>query len=139
MEAVTEPRSLVHTYLQAKFGIVDASRFDEVLAQDYVEHQPSVTRDAQACKEFASRLALGFPVQHFTIEDTLDAHRSVVVRYTWRATHSGRFMEWAATGREIRTHGIIIANIAGGKIRELWEEWDFAGFLRQIGSGSSTA
>lgn len=131
---MTQARSLVHTYLQAKFGIAERARFDEVLARDYTEHQSSVTRDLQACKEFTSRLALGFPVQHFTIEDTVDANGTVVVRYTWRAVHSGRFMEWAATGREIRTQGIIIANIVDGKIRELWEEWYFAGLLRQIGS-----
>lgn len=127
-----EGRNLVYKYLQGKFGILDISIFDEILATDYKEHQPSVTRGATEAKEFAIKLKDAFPNQSFSVEDEVIKDNKVVFRYKWHAVQTGRFADWAATNKDITTQGIIIVRISANRVAELWEEWDFAGFLRQI-------
>lgn len=124
--------ALVYKYLQGKFGQIDVSVFDEVLASDYKEHQPSITRSSNGAKDFATKLLVAFPKQLFDIEDEIAKDDKVVFRYNWHAAQTGQFMDWPATNKNISTQGIIIARITNNKIAEIWEEWDFAGFLRQI-------
>lgn len=123
---------LVYKYLQGKFGNIGSAVFDQVLSPDYKEHQPSVTRGVNEVKEFAVKLLGAFPDQRLDVEDEVEESEKIAVRYSWRAKHSGSFMNWPATNKEISTHGIIIAKVVNGKIVESWEEWDFAGFLQQI-------
>ncbi len=129
---MVEGKDLVNDYLQAKFGIVGASMFDKILAIEYREHQPSVTRNATETKEFAVRLKEAFPNQSFRVEDKIVKDDKVVFRYEWHGIQTGRFMDWVASNKDIKTHGIIIARVSADRIAELWEEWDFAGFLRQV-------
>jgi predicted ester cyclase len=123
---------LVYRYLEVKFGSEKISMLDDVLAPGYKEHQPSVTRDINEVKEFAVKLKKAFPSQHFDIKDRIVSGDKIAVRYSWHAVHKGQFMNWLPTNKEISTHGIVIAKIDDSKIAELWEEWDFAGFLKQI-------
>ena len=129
---MTTGRDLAYDYLKAKFGIVDASMFEKVLAIDYKEHQPSVTRNATEAKEFAVKLKEAFPNQSFNVEDEVIKDDKIVLRYKWHAVQTGNFMDWVATNKDITTQGIIIARTSADRITELWEEWDFAGFLRQV-------
>ena len=127
-----ESRSLLYAYPQVKFGLLDSKMLDELLAVDYKEHQPSVVRGVDEVRDFAFKLKIAFPNQRFTILDEIQNADKIVFRYVWHGTHTGRFYGWQPTNKEISTHGIIIAKIKEGKIAETWEEWDFAGFARQL-------
>ena len=127
-----ESRDLLYTYLQAKFGLLDSKMLDELLAVDYKEHQPSVIRGVDEVKDFAFKLKNAFINQRFNVLDKIQADDKIVFRYDWHGIHTGQFYSWQPTNKEIRTHGIIIAKIVKGKIVETWEEWDFAGFARQL-------
>ncbi len=83
-------------------------------------------------KEFASKLKNAFQNQRFNVLDEIQDGDKVVLRYDWYGIHTGRFYDWQPTNKRISTHGIIIAKITDGKIAETWEEWDFAGFARQL-------
>lgn len=125
-------RDITYKYLQGKFGMVSTSVLDEILASDYKEHQPSVTRGINEVKEFAVKLTKAFTNQIFTVQDEILKNDKVVFRYSWHAIHTYQFMDWQATNKEVSTQGIIIARVKNGKIAEIWEEWDFAGFRRQL-------
>ncbi len=125
---------ILHKYLQGKSGGLPASVFEEILAPDYAEHQPSIVRGVKEAKEFAAILLKAFPKQHFGVKDELAQGKSVAFRYDWHAVHSGDFMKWPATNKEVSTHGIIIARVRDNRIAESWEEWDFAGFVNQLGN-----
>lgn len=125
-------RDILFKYLQGKFGILPPTIFDEILAPDYVEHQPSMVRGVSQAKEFAKILVGGFPDQHFEVKDEIVYEEKVVMRYEWNAVNSGDFMKWPATHKKIETHGIMIARVVGIRMVESWEEWDFAGFVGQL-------
>ena len=44
-----------------------------------------------------------------------------------------KFMDIAATGKQLMLSGILIDRIVGGKIVEEREEWDALGMMRQLG------
>jgi predicted ester cyclase len=129
-----ESKDLLYTYLQVKFGLLDSKMLDKLLAADYKEHQPSVVRGVDEVRDFASKLRNAFTNQRFNVLDKIQDENKIVFRYNWYGIHTGQFYDWKPTNKEICTHGIIIAKIIDGKIAETWEEWDFAGFVRQLES-----
>ncbi len=127
-----EGRDLLYKYLQVKFDLLDNKILSELLTKDYKEHQPSVIRGVEEVKEFAFKLKNAFQSQRFEVLDEIQDADKIVFRYIWYGIHTGKFYEWQPTNKEITTHGIIIAQIKSSKIAETWEEWDFAGFARQM-------
>jgi predicted ester cyclase len=127
-----ESRDLLYKYLQVKFGLLDSKLLDELLTVDYKEHQPSVVRGVDEVKDFAFKLKTAFTNQHFNVLDKIQDGDKIVFRYNWYGIHTSQFYNWQPTNKEISTHGIIIAQIKDSKIAETWEEWDFAGFAKQL-------
>lgn len=118
--------------MKGKFGAIDPNIFDKILHVNYREYHPSTVRDLKGTIDFAAKLKVAFPEQHFTVEDEISVADKIVFRYTWRSLHKNDFLNWSATGKEVTSQEIIIAKVVSGMIVELWEEWDFAGFLRQM-------
>jgi predicted ester cyclase len=75
-----------------------------------------------------------FPDLHFTIEDIVAAEDKVAIRATVHCTHLGLFMGMPPTGKQAIWTGIDISRIAGGKIVELWAEYDYLGLMQQLGA-----
>ena len=116
----------------------DPAAFDEVLAPDYVFHDPA-DPDTPAGPAGARAMAAGFraafadmrPVE----EDYIAGGDKVVYRWRVRATHRGAFAGVPPTGRAVEFSGIEIVRLAGGRIVEHWDEIDALGLLRQLGAG----
>jgi predicted ester cyclase len=76
----------------------------------------------------------GFPDIRVTIEDQLGEGDQVVTRMTFYGTQRGEFQGLPPTGKSVTFTGINIARIEGGKIAELWSEFDALGVLQQLGA-----
>lgn len=104
----------------------------ELVAPDYVaptgEHGPA------AFIANIAELRTGFPDIHFTIDQLIAEADRVVVRWTWRATHTGPFRHVAATNKPVLNSGIAIYQIADHKITRNWLETDRLGALQQMGA-----
>ncbi|HEX6384664.1 MAG TPA: ester cyclase [Anaerolineae bacterium] len=108
---------------------------DDILAPTYVGHVNG--RDipgAAAAKTFISAFKSAFPDARFTIQDRIEAGDKVVTRWTATGTHGGPFLGAEPSNRRINTQGITIFQLAGGKILELWGNWDVFGVMDQIGA-----
>jgi predicted ester cyclase len=66
-------------------------------------------------------------------EDMVAERDKVVVRWTWRGTHTGEIWGVAPTGKKLTITGISILRIVGSKIVEEWGEMDNLGFMEQLG------
>jgi len=75
-----------------------------------------------------------FSDAHWEIEDLIAAGDKVVVRRTWRLTHTGPFDGQAPTGRTLTGTGIDIFLIRDGKLVEQWSESDNLSFMQQLGA-----
>jgi steroid delta-isomerase-like uncharacterized protein len=82
---------------------------------------------------FVHEIRGSFPNIKLRIEDIFGTDDKVVVRWSATMTHTGDAPGLPASGKPIRSRGISIARILGGKIVEGWDNWDQLGMLEQIG------
>ena len=115
----------------------DAAALDEVLAPDYVFHDPADPQ-APAGPAGAKAMVAGFRAAFADLrsveEDYVAGGDKVVYRWRVRGTHRGAFAGVPPTGREVEFSGIEIVRLAGGRIVEHWDEIDALGLLRQLGA-----
>jgi predicted ester cyclase len=107
---------------------------EEDIAEDFVDHEaPTGTPPGPVwVKHWIRALFQVVPDLHVTIEDIFAEDDRVVVRNTWRGTHTGLFPGLAPTGRSFAFKGIVIWRIADGKLRERWATLDQWGLIRQL-------
>lgn len=58
----------------------------------------------------------------------------VTTRLKATGTHCGELLGIEPTGESFDVTAMTLCRIEDGKISEWWSEWDFAGFLHQIGA-----
>ena len=112
--------------------------FDELVADNFQNHDPSAPPDLppgrEGLKELARFYRTAFPDAQVTVEDQIAEGDRVVTRYSARGTHQGDFAGIPATGREVTVSGIGIDRIEGGKIVESWNELNQLSMLQQLGA-----
>jgi steroid delta-isomerase-like uncharacterized protein len=113
-------------------GNVDA--LDEVLAPEFVYHQPGAPPDLESYKQFLAMFGLAYPDVSLTVEDMIAEGDKVVDRLTWQATHQGPFMGIPPTGDRVVVTEIHINRIAEGRIVERWAQPDLLGLMQQLGA-----
>src|SRR5262249_5535374 len=120
----------------------DESVIDQIIARDYVVHDPGTPGRAgtpEGEKQVLAMYRSVFPDLHFVVEDVLaDGDRAAV---RWRATGAqrGALMGIAPTGRSISISAISWLRIANGQIAEHWLSWDSLGMLQQLGVAPAAA
>jgi steroid delta-isomerase-like uncharacterized protein len=111
--------------------------FDELVAENFVNHDPSAPPDLpsgrEGLKELARFYRSAFPDAQLTIDDQVAEGDRVVTRYTARGTHRGDFAGVPPTGKQVTVTGITIDRIQGGQIVESWNEINQLTMLQQLG------
>ncbi|MDQ3928978.1 MAG: ester cyclase [Chloroflexota bacterium] len=111
----------------------DMSMFDEIIAEDYIQHNPQVAQGREGVKLFFAYFFSAFPDLHLTADDIVAQDDRVATRWTMRATHRGEFFGVPATGRRVVVTGMDLWRIADGKAAEHWDSIDNLGMLQQLG------
>jgi predicted ester cyclase len=114
----------------------DVATADRVFAPDCVIHingSPDPDLSVAGFKQMIGGLLAAFPDLRLTIEDQIAAGDKVATRWTAEGTNTGPLGPVAPTGRRIRTAGLILDRVAGGRVVERWEVWDQMGMLQQLG------
>lgn len=108
---------------------------EELLAEDYVRHDPATPEGQYGPAEFVrfvEGVRASFPDMEVTVDEIFAADDRVVVRATERGTHEGPFAGLEPTGESFEIDGIVIHRCEGGKIAETWACWDRLGMMRQL-------
>ncbi len=116
---------------------------DEICAPNFVIHSPGLPlemqRGPEGVKRFATMIRTAFTMDSLTNDDSIAEGDKVVNRWTNRGKHKGELFGIPATGKDVTVTGIDVFRIAGGKLVELWQNWDQLGMLQQLGVASSPA
>lgn len=108
--------------------------FYELFTPDFVLHNASMTiQGLEAYKQWLSMYLAAFPDARLTVEDMIAEGDRVVVRQTFRGTHTGELMGIPPTGKQVSSTGIVITRAANGKAVEQWTNYDDLGLLQQLG------
>jgi steroid delta-isomerase-like uncharacterized protein len=113
----------------------DLGAVDELVAADYVEHNPAMPGEVRGREAYTARVSAvrsafaGFEV---VPEDVIAEGDIVVVRHTGRGTHVGEFSGVPPTGNAFEVPGVAVHRIADGQIAEAWVNLDALGLLHQL-------
>jgi predicted ester cyclase len=113
----------------------DLTAVDEFFSPNCLAHLPgsSEPTNREGFKHFVTLLYAAFPDLKHTVEDQIAENDKVVTRLTARGSHRGDFQGIAPTGKEVTIKDIMITRIKGGKVLELWAQFDVLGLLQQLG------
>ena len=114
----------------------DFETFRELFSPDYRLYSPSRSTKPMSREEnieFGKMAHKAFPDMSWRIEELIAKGDKVILRTIVRATHEGEFMGIPATGNKGEGSGIAIIRIEDGKVVEEREEFDWLGFMQQLG------
>jgi predicted ester cyclase len=109
---------------------------DELVAEDYLDHNPSPFSPSFAGRERLKqdfKLFLQATPGYHKIEDQVAEGDKVVTRLTSYGRHEGDLPGAPRTGNEMKMTSITIHRIANGRLAEKWSEKDMISLLTQIG------
>ena len=135
--AGTDLKALVRRELEELFGRGNLDVADEIVATDYVGHDPALPepiRGPEGLKQMVGGYRAAFPDLEVTVEQQIAEGDLVVTRWKARGTHRGELMGIAPTGRQATITGISIERVVDGKIVEDWTNWDTLGMMQQLGA-----
>jgi len=95
----------------------DLSRFNEIVATDYVGHVASGVRDREGLRARIQAFHKLYRDIHFNIEDQFGQGDKLVTRMRAVGTNS-------STGAKTELMGINICRIVKGKLAEEWATWE---------------
>jgi predicted ester cyclase len=122
-------RRIVRRYYDEAHNLGDTAVVDELVAPTYQPGGP------EGEKRLIAGARAAFPDLRYTLDDLLAAEgETVVVRWTARGTHRGKFRGIAPTGQEATWGGITIYRLTGGKLVAGWSKSDQLGLLQQLGA-----
>jgi steroid delta-isomerase-like uncharacterized protein len=116
-------------------GRGDWALFDELFAEDFVDHtpQPATTPDKPGVLTLYQGLRSAFP--DFTPDIRWQtASGDLVTTYKiYRGTHRGEFLGVAATGRAIEMETVDVMRVVDGRITEHWGVANLLKMMTQLG------
>ena len=116
-------------------GQGDFALFDELFADDFVDHtpQPGTTPDKAGVRVLYNRLRQAFPDFRPEIHwQTVDA--DIVTTFkTYHGTHLGDFLGIAPTGKAVHFETVDAMRVRDGKITDRWGVANLYSALQQLG------
>ncbi|QDB99458.1 ester cyclase [Mesorhizobium sp. 8] len=131
----TDPLALGYLFAEIVSGH-DVSRFDEIVAPDYINHNAFTEPGREGVKTVFGAIIAGVPDLKVYAEDVFvsaDGSR-LVGRYRYQGTHSGDFLGYPATGNAFAMRSIDIWRVEDGRLIEHWDELNTLDIFTQIGA-----
>lgn len=133
-----ENKALVRKMLDAA-DRSDLAAIEELLAPDYVDHNPPpfqnpALRGVEGSRDgFNAATKIFSDWRHEVLDQFTDGDR-VITRVVGRGKHTGEMLGIPASNNDVAMEGIAIHRIADGKIAEHWSQVDGLGLMMQIGA-----
>jgi len=133
-------KRVVLRILDEFWGKGNVGVLDELLAADCVNYEQSnpELRGKEACKQWAVEVRRanmqGFPDVEIALEDLVAEGDKVAKRWVFRGTNTGEYAGIPPTGKQVTMRGITLYKLAGGKVTELYWNYDVLGLLQQLGA-----
>jgi steroid delta-isomerase-like uncharacterized protein len=131
-----ENRELTLRFVKSVFNEKDLSVARELLSDRFVDRTPPRGFGSDKDSHIATfeHFWKAFPDGRMQVHDLISEGDRVVVRYTLRGTHEGRWGPIEPTGETIHLDGVTILRFEGGQITEHWVYSDVLKVLRQLGA-----
>lgn len=117
------------------FGGGDVAALDEMLADDFVEHEevPGFSPDKEGVIEFFSMMRQAFPDLSVEVAAMAADGDQLLTHAVMRGTHRGEFMGIPATGRRVEVGFADRIRFRDGRAVEHWGVTDMMTMMQQLG------
>ena len=109
-------------------GILEVA--DEILSSDFVIHNPVLPKELrnspEGTRKYASAVITAVPDRKLVHHDILAKGDKVMIRWTNSGTNIGLLFGNPPTGKRYIVTGFDLFRISDGKIKELWQQYNFA-------------
>ena len=125
-------KELVRTLYEECINTRELGRLEDLIAPDFTG-----TRGERGPREFRATIETvltGFPGVRFELHDLIGEDDKVAARWTFRATHRGRFVGLPPSHADVTQEGNVIYQLREGRIVRAWLQASRLGVLQQIGS-----
>lgn len=124
--SVEANKAIFKRFYEQAWNAGDLGVVDQLLAIDFVNHEISGTTAShrELYKQAVVETRAAFPDWTTTIDDVIAEGDKVVARWQGQGTRATEVSGIDPTGNQIRTTGITIVRVAGGKITDFWKKDD---------------
>lgn len=131
-----EAKAVVRRNTEEVQGKGDFTLFDELFADDFVDHtpQPNMVPDKEGVRGLYRALREAFPDFHAVIHWQAAEGDLVTTFKTYHGTHKGAFLGVPPTGRRIQFETVDAMRVRNGKISEHWGVANLYSLLQQLGA-----
>ncbi len=93
---------------------------------------PEEARGIDGFRKLLLEMRSTFANPEYRIMETVSEGEKVVVRFSAKATHGGKYLGIPATGRRLKLWGVMLFRFEAGAIAEFWSIIEAQGVLRQL-------
>ena len=133
MSTLEENKGLVETLCKTVFQKHDFSKLDDIMRDDYIQHNPDTPQGKAGFKQFFLEIFKGLPDFSYTIKKIIAEGDIVMMYSTTTATHLGEWLGNPPTGNKLNFDVVDIFRIENGKIAEHWDVADTLKLFTQVG------
>ena len=127
-------KELVKTLINKVFNEHDFSVLDEIMRDDYIQHNPDADQGKKGFVEFFIPTFKAMPDFKYEIFKIITEGDIVMAYCGCSGTHTGGpWLEKPATGKHMTWTCVDIFRIQDGKIAEHWDVADTFELFRQLG------
>lgn len=134
-------KALVRRFVEEVFNQGNVDAIAGFLAEGFVDYNkpPGLAPGKEGVELWYAALLDAFPDLHYEVEDLLAEGDKVVMRSTWRGTHSRPLLDIPATEKMVVSQGIDIIRIVDGKFVARWGHTDAREMLQGLREPSPVA
>jgi predicted SnoaL-like aldol condensation-catalyzing enzyme len=128
-----EKLSVVRQVVEEGFGKADLYVIDQLISENYVEHQFGMNGGREGLKKAVNSLAKAFSNLKYELINYCLHGNIVWVHYKATGKHTGLFMGHEANGNDFTIDVMDVAKVEEGQITEHWGVPDRFALLTQLG------
>lgn len=124
------------TRFEHGFRAADEATIDELCDPGLVDHNPAPGHEPTLAgfKEKVAGFRALFPDLVEDLQDIVADNDTVATRWVVSGTLQQEFMGVPATGQTVRVEGMSFYRVAGGRITDIWTQFDGLALMQQIGA-----
>jgi predicted SnoaL-like aldol condensation-catalyzing enzyme len=127
-------KELIETFCNKVFVKHDLSTLDQLMRDDYIQHNPDVPQGKAGFRQFFEATFKAMPDFRYTLKKIVADGDLVFIHCTTTATHtSGEWLGVPPTGNRLNFDVVDIFRIQDGLIAEHWDVADTYSLFSQLG------
>lgn len=130
---MTDPKSVLAALGASVFANKDFSKLDQLMREDYIQHNPLVAPGSKGFREFFEAWFKAVPDFKYELKK-LVAEEDLVWAYgTYSGTQTGGWLGIPATSKSYAFDAVDIFRVEDGRLAEHWDVLDTYGLFKQLG------